>query len=100
MNTDRISKNEKRLDSVSNSIIKMEEALNELKSNLKALELLNNYYGSSVWFKDKEDYENNIIPSIKAGVLSEDAVWNLNENLKDLFNEMEFIKEQIYKKKK
>lgn len=100
MNTDRISKNEKRLDSVSNSIIKMEEALNELKSNLKALELLNNYYGSSVWFKDKEDYENNIIPSIKAGVLSEDAVWNLNENLKDLCNEMEFIKEQIYKQKK
>ena len=85
---ERIIKNEERLDSVLNSIKKLEDALNEFKSNKKNIDLLNKYYGSKNWFKDKEAFEKNKISNIKAGVLSEDAVWNMNEDITDLMREM------------
>ena len=53
--------------------------------------LLNNYYGSKNWIKDKESFENGKVANIKAGVLSEDAVWNMLEDINDLLNEMKII---------
>ena len=96
MNGNRISKNEERLDCVNDSIRKMEEALIEFRSNMKKIKLLNSYYGSRAWFQDKEDYEKKRITSVKAGVLSEDAVWNMNEKLNELFNELDYIKKHIH----
>jgi hypothetical protein len=90
---ERIIKNEERLDSVLSSIKKLEDALNEFKSNKKNIDLLNKYYGSKNWFKDKEAFEKNEISNIKAGVLSEDAVWNMNEDITDLMKEMTKIVE-------
>lgn len=78
---DRITKNEERLDKALDCIRNLEYAIEEYKSNKKDIDLLNKYYGSKNWFKDKEAYENNEIPKIKAGVLSEDAIWNMNEDL-------------------
>ena len=49
-------------------------------------------------FKDKEDYENNRIPRIKAGVLSEDAVWNMNEDIDNIIAEMQLIINEYLKK--
>ena len=46
------------------------------------------YYGSKNWFLDKEKFENNNIPNIRAGVLSEDAIWNMNESIKELIEEL------------
>lgn len=88
---DRISKNEERLDNITKSIKQLEEALSKFKSNKKDIYLLNKYYGSDSWFKDKEAYEQNKIPGIKAGVLSEDAVWNMNEDINDLLENMKSI---------
>lgn len=88
---ERITKNEERLDRISLNIKKLEEALDEFKSNKKNLYLLNKYYGSKNWFKDKKSYEEEKIPRIKAGVLSEDAVWNLNEDIDDIIKEMKSI---------
>ncbi len=88
---ERIAKNEERLDRISLNIKKLEEALNEFKSNKKDLYLLNKYYGSKNWFKDKKSYEEEKTPRIKAGVLSEDAVWNLNEDIDDIIKEMKAI---------
>ncbi|MBR3490477.1 MAG: DUF4298 domain-containing protein [Bacilli bacterium] len=87
----RISKNEEKLDKALSSVKNLEEALYDFKSNKKNIEQLNKYYGSKEWFKDKDAYEQNKIPKVKAGVLSEDAVWNLNEDVKDLINEMRKI---------
>ncbi len=89
--TDRIKKNEERLDAISASLKRLEDALNELQDNKKKLHLLNKYYGSKSWFQDKEDYENDKIPKVKAGVLSEDAVWNLNEKFKEIMEQMESL---------
>ena len=74
---DRISKNEERLDKLLLNIKQLEKALENFKASKKDLDLLNKYYGSKNWLKDKESYENGSIPKVKAGVLSEDAIWNL-----------------------
>ena len=88
---ERITKNEKRLDKLLKCINNLEKSLNEFKTNKKDLSLLNKYYGSKNWFKDKEEYESNKIPKIKAGVLSEDTIWNMNENVEELLKEMQII---------
>ena len=88
---DRIAKNENRLDSAKESIKLLEEALDLFENNKKNIRLLNNYYGSNNWFKDKENLEKGIIPRVKAGVLSEDEVWNMNEDIKKLIKKMKRI---------
>ena len=91
MKTDRISKNEERLDNITTSINDLEKSLDKFKNSIKDIKLLNKYYGSKNWFKDKEDYENGKIPKIKAGVLSEDAVWNMNEDISEIIEVMKSI---------
>lgn len=88
---DRIKKNEERLDNISDCIKNVENALEKFKKNKKNINMLNKYYGSANWLKDKEAYEKNEIPKIKAGVLSEDAVWNMNDDIKELILEMKSI---------
>ncbi len=88
---ERIIENEERLDLSLQAIKELEIALNNFKNNNKNIKLLNKYYGSKKWFKDKEAYENNEIEHIKAGVLSEDSVWNMNEDIRDLINTMQKI---------
>ena len=88
---DRITKNEERLDKSLESVKKLEEALSSFESNTKDIKALNKYYGSKTWFKDKEAYESGKIPRIKAGVLSEDAVWDLDDDIGNLIIEMQRI---------
>ena len=68
---ERIIKNEERLDNVLISIRNLEDALNNFKINKKNMRLLNKYYGSNNWFKDKETFEKGELIDIKAGVLYE-----------------------------
>jgi len=74
---ERIEMNEKRLDDLIETANHLEDILVELKEKKKDYKALNRYYGSKNWFKDKEAYEENKIPNMKAGVLSEDAVWDM-----------------------
>ena len=100
MDIDRIVRNEERLDNISSNLNDLVKALNTFKTNKKELNYLNKYYGSNNWFKDKEAFENNEIPRIKAGVLSEDAVWILNENIDEFMQEMKEVAEEYLKNKK
>ncbi len=88
---DRIKKNEERLDAALETVKKLEEAIELYKQNKKDISLLNKYYGSKNWFNDKKALEEGKIPKIKAGVLSEDAVWNMNEDLNNALKEMKKI---------
>ena len=94
---ERITKNEERLDNILQSIDKLNEALDEFKNNKNNIQLLNKYYGSNNWFKDKEMYEKNLIPKVKAGVLSEDIVWNMFEDINELVKEMRLIIDEYEK---
>ena len=94
---DRISKNEERLDKLLLSVKELEKALENFKASKKDIDLLNKYYDSKNWIKDKDAYENGSIPKVKAGVLSEDAVWNLNEDINDLIKDMKSIVKMFYR---
>lgn len=91
----RITRNEEKLDSVLSSIKELNNSLVSFKLNIINIHELNKYYGSKSWFKDKDDYENNRIKKVKAGVLSEDAVWNMNEEINDLIFEMKKIIKEL-----
>ncbi len=93
---DRITKNEERLDNLLDVVREVENVLAIFKLCKKDYYLLNKYYGSKNWFKDKEEYENGSI-KVKAGVLSEDAVWNLDERVNELILEMKHISD-MYKR--
>lgn len=88
---DRISKNEERFDNTIFCINELKSAIEKFKSNKKDLSLLKKYYGSNNWFNDKEFIENNSTYNIKAGVLSEDGVWNMLEELDCLIGDMKDI---------
>ena len=96
----RIIANEERLNKLKISIDTLDEALNNFQKNQKDLILLNKYYGSKNWFTDKKMFENSKIPKVEAGVLSEDAIWNINENISDIIDEMKNIIVEYDKTKK
>lgn len=96
-NIDRIKLNEERLDNILKSIKELEKSLEIFKSNMKDINKLNKYYGSKNWFKDFDDYNSGKINNIKAGVLSEDSVWNMNEDIKEIALEMKNISDKILK---
>ena len=87
----RIEDNEKRLDKLSKIVSKVNNNLVNFEDRIQDYYSLNEYYGSKEWFQDKDAFESGKIKNIKAGVLSEDAVWNLDENIKDLIIKMEEI---------
>ncbi len=80
----RITENEKRLDKISKVVNELEKSLDAFEEIKDDLEELNKYYGSKEWLKDKDDFEKGKIKRVKAGVLSEDAVWDLDEQIAEL----------------
>ena len=94
---ERIEVNENRLDNINELIKRLESDLELFESNKKDINLLKRYYGSKSWFKDKEAFENKKISNVKAGVLSEDLVWNTLEDLDSLIERMRKIT-KAYKK--
>ncbi len=94
---ERIKINEERLDNILKSVKELELSLNKFKNQIKDINKLNKYYGSKIWFKDYDDYNNGRLSKIKAGVLSEDSIWNMNENVKELMIEMKNISSKILK---
>ncbi len=87
----RIEDNEKRLDSLNKIVLSLDKHLDDFEDVIHDYFELNKYYGSKEWLKDKEDFENGKIKNTKAGVLSEDAVWDLDERTRDLLTRMEGI---------
>lgn len=94
----RIEDNEKRLDKLNTTVSNLENDLENFKSLIHDYYLLNDYYGSKEWFKDKDKFEKGKIKNVKAGVLSEDAVWNLDENISETLAKMKEII-SLYEKK-
>ena len=91
---DRIKKNEKRLDEIVESIDNLNSALDKFENQKENIKELNKYYESKTWIKDFDSYNNGKIKGVKAGVLSEDAVWNMNEAINESFYRMERMVEE------
>ena len=96
---ERIKNNEEKLDIMLDISKRLEKALDDFENNQNTIIELNEYYGSKEWFEDKEAFENGLITDVRAGVLSEDAVWNTNEKLKELIERMKAISNKLLEKK-
>ena len=84
----RIEENEQYLDDLLELINQTKEFTNSLDDINNKLTKLNKYYGSKDWFKDLKEYDKKKL-NIKAGVLSEDGIWNMNENLTESLQELQ-----------
>ena len=86
---ERIKQMERCLDRASQAVMHLSAALDEYAGAQDALRQLNDYYGSDLWKQDFADDSACLLPQdLKRGVLSEDAVWNLLEDVHDLKERM------------
>ena len=82
---ERIEKMEKYLNEAREAADKLDEALEAYEKTLKKYRELDKYYTSHLWMKDFEDYEEGKLPKdLKCGVLSEDAVYDLLTDNREL----------------
>ena len=71
---------ERQLEVASRAVKGLSTALDDYEAAREALRELEAYYGSEEWKQDFADDEAGRLPhSLKRGVLSEDALWNLLE---------------------
>ena len=81
----RIRKMERRLDRALAAVKRLTGALNKWEAVQDDIAALEEYYGNGEWRKDFEDDEAGRLPAdLKRGVLSEDGIWNLLSDCKEL----------------
>ena len=85
----RIRKMERHLDHAAAAVKRLNAALDKWEEAQEAITALDQYYGSEEWAQDFADDEAGLLsPDLKRGVLSEDAIWNLLTDCKELKEKM------------
>lgn len=83
--TERIKLMEQHLDRASQAVMQLSAALDQYAEAQQSLTALSHYYGSDDWRQDYADDEaGHLPPSLKRGVLSEDAAWNVLTDSREL----------------
>ena len=81
----RIRQMERRLDRALLAVKRLSTALDIWEAVQEDIAALDKYYGSDEWKQDFADDEVGLLPAdLKRGVLSEDAIWNLLADCKEL----------------
>lgn len=81
----RIRLMERRLDKALAAVKRLEAALDKYQAVQEDIVALDEYYGSELWRQDFADDEAGRLPEgLKRGVLSEDGIWNLLTDCKEL----------------
>ena len=81
----RIRQMERRLDRALLAVERLSAALDKWEAVQEDIAALDKYYGSDEWKQDFADDEAGLLPAaLKRGVLSEDAIWNLLADCKEL----------------
>ena len=84
---ERIRQMELRMERAAKAVMELSAALENYEAAQKDIAVLNEYYGSEAWKQDFADDEAGLLPAdLKRGVLSEDGIWNLLEDAKELNN--------------
>ena len=87
--TERINDMEQLMERASSAVINFSAALDKYVEAQQAIAALNDYYGSDEWKQDFADDEAGLLPAdLKRGVLSEDGIWNLLADNRELMNRM------------
>jgi len=91
--TERIKEMEQRMNRASMAVMGLSAALDHFEAAKNDIDTLNTYYGSSEWKEDFDADQQNLLPKdLKRGVLSEDGLWNLLEDYRELKKR---LKEQV-----
>ena len=97
--TERIKTMETRLDQASVAVMHLSAALDEYVAAGEAIRELSAYYGSDTWKQDLADDEAGHFPrDMKRGVLSEDGIWNLLEDNKELLIKIQSVANTLCQK--
>ncbi|MBQ8153766.1 MAG: DUF4298 domain-containing protein [Prevotella sp.] len=84
-NIKRIQEMEHRMEQASTAVIALSAALDKYEAAQEAIKSLDDYYGSDLWKQDFADDEAGRLPAdLKRGVLSEDGIWNLLADIREL----------------
>ena len=83
---------ERHLNAASAAVKRLEAALDKWEAVQEAIADLDKYYGSDVWRQDLADDEAGLLPAdLKRGVLSEDGIWNLLADCKELNERLKLL---------
>ena len=82
---ERIKQMELRLERAAAVVMEMSATLDMYEAALEDIKALDEYYGSDEWKQDFADDEAGLLPKdLKRGVLSEDGIWNLLSDAREL----------------
>ena len=86
---ERIEQMEHRLDRTLDVVRELETAIEHYEAVQEDIRILNEYLGSDDWKADFAEDEAGLLPTdLKRGVLSEDGIWNLLEEWRELEERM------------
>ena len=95
----RIRKMERHLDRATAAVKRLSTALDKYEDAQEAIAALDQYYGSEDWRKDYADDEAGLLPDdLKRGVLSEDGIWNLLTDCRELNECLRLMARKLGKK--
>ena len=81
----RIRQMERRLVRATHAVRRLSLALDNYEAIKDDITALDSYYGCETWRQDFADDEAGLLPEeLKRGVLSEDGIWNLLTNYREL----------------
>ena len=90
---ERIKQMELRMERAATAVMELSAALENYEAVQEDIAALNQYYGSEVWKQDFAADEAGLLPAdLKRGVLSEDGIWNLLEDAKELNKRIDYDK--------
>ena len=82
---ERIRQMELRMERAAKAVMELSAALENYEAVQEDIAELERYYGSEAWKQDFADDEAGLLPAdLKRGVLSEDGIWNLLEDVREL----------------
>ena len=85
----RIQEMEQHMNRASAAVMELSAALDKYVEAQQAIAVLNDYYGSDVWKQDFADDEAGRLPQdLRRGVLSEDGIWNLLADNRELLDRL------------
>lgn len=88
----RVEEMESRFEQLAQVVSELSAALDKYADAGESLKALDAYYGSDEWKSDFAADEKGLFPKdLKRGVLSEDAVWNLLSDYRELKDRMQEI---------
>jgi hypothetical protein len=84
---ERIKQMELRMERAVKAVTELSAALENYEAVQEDIAALERYYGSEKWKQDLAADEARLLPAnLKRGVLSEDGIWNLLSDVRELMN--------------